>query len=103
MFRSIQVLIGLTSFNPETNLLSPSTAKFEKPPSRLATAILRLFSTFGFVKLTSDPKTGFVTETTNLTILNTFLLVLGDMNEKNLVKTLIGTQVSEYLVYQTFD
>ncbi|KAF9527586.1 glycosyl transferase family 4-domain-containing protein [Crepidotus variabilis] len=81
-------------FNPETNLLSPSTAKFEKPPNKLATLILRLFATLGFVKLTSDSKTGKLTETTNLTILNTFLIVLGDMNEKSLVKTLIGTQIA---------
>ena len=70
----------------------PSKAEFKKPPSTLSTAILKILSTLGLVKLSTNPETG-LPETTNLTILNVFLVVLGPMKEDTLVKTLISTQV----------
>jgi UDP-N-acetylglucosamine--dolichyl-phosphate N-acetylglucosaminephosphotransferase len=82
-------------FDPDTNLLHPSTAKFnEKPPSKLATFVLRLFSTFGLTHLTFDPKNGQIREATNLTILNFLLVRFGPMSEKRLVQALMTTQVS---------
>jgi len=57
--------------------------------------LLRLLATLGLVKLTYQANTGEITETTNLTILNVILLRFGRMNEKRLVKVLIGIQVSE--------
>ncbi|KIY71704.1 UDP-N-acetylglucosamine-dolichyl [Cylindrobasidium torrendii FP15055 ss-10] len=79
-------------FDKDTWLLSPSTAKLERH-SQLITIILRLFSALGFVRLTTDA-TGRITETTNLTILNCILVRLGPMGEKQLVKTLMATQVA---------
>lgn len=81
-------------FEAETALLYPSTAEFkDHPPSRLAALILRVCSTLGFVQLAEDPKTHEITETTNLTILNFFLLRFGPMREDSLVKVLISSQV----------
>ncbi|KAH9936690.1 glycosyl transferase family 4-domain-containing protein, partial [Fomitopsis serialis] len=82
-------------FDAETGLLYPSTASFkEHTPSRLATIVLRVFAILGFVRLTEDPKTGVISETTNLTILNVFLLRFGPMREDSLVRVLIATQVA---------
>jgi len=55
--------------------------------------VLRLLSTLELTQLKYHPTTGDITECTNLTILNVFLVRLGPMNEKRLVKVLIGTQV----------
>ena len=82
-------------FDPDTNLLHPSTTKLHaKPPSKLATFVLRLFSTFGLTDLVLDPKNGQIIEATNLTILNFLLLRFGPMTEKRLVQVLMATQVS---------
>lgn len=80
-------------FDKDTGLLYPSKAEFKKPPSALTTAILQVLATLRLIKLSKNPDTGNV-ETTNLTILNVFLVLLGPMKEDTLVKTLISTQVS---------
>jgi UDP-N-acetylglucosamine--dolichyl-phosphate N-acetylglucosaminephosphotransferase len=79
-------------FDKETGLLYPSKAEFKQPPSTLTTAVLKALSTLRLIKLSTNSETGRV-ETTNLTILNVFLVVLGPMKEDTLVKTLISTQV----------
>lgn len=88
----ISNLCGPSRFDKETWLLSPSTAKLERQ-SQLTTIVLKLFSGLGFVRLTTDAM-GTITETTNLTILNCMLVRLGPMGEKQLVKTLMATQVT---------
>ena len=65
----------------------------DKPPSKLGVVVLRLFSTVGLTRLTVRPGDREITEASNLTILNAFLVRLGAMTEKRLVETLIGTQV----------
>ena len=55
--------------------------------------VLRVLAALGFVRLTEDPRTGGITETTNLTILNVFLVRFGPRREDGLVKVLIATQV----------
>ncbi|PPQ67548.1 hypothetical protein CVT26_006849 [Gymnopilus dilepis] len=84
-------------FEAETNLLHPSKAaerQFEKAPSKITVIVLRILSTLGLAELTTDPTSGVITNTTNLTILNVFLLRLGPMNEKKLVQVLIVSQVA---------
>ncbi|KZT09324.1 N-acetylglucosaminephosphotransferase [Laetiporus sulphureus 93-53] len=82
-------------FDADSGLLHPSKAEFkDHPPSRLAELILRAFATLGFVQLTEDPHTYQITETTNMTILNVFLLRLGPMREDSLVKVLIASQAA---------
>lgn len=85
-------------FDPNTNLLHPSKALFFKPPSRLATMILRIISILGLTELTLHPKTGVILESNNLTILNFFLLRLGPMNERRLVQVLMLSQVTILVV-----
>lgn len=81
-------------FDAETGLLHPSTASFkEHAPSRLAVLVLRVLAALRLVRLTEDPRTGAITETTNLTILNVFLLRFGPRREDGLVKVLIASQV----------
>ncbi|KAI0323597.1 N-acetylglucosaminephosphotransferase [Cubamyces sp. BRFM 1775] len=81
-------------YDPETQLLYPSRAEFkEKRPSKLASLVLRVFSALGLVELTVDERTGEISQTTNLTILNVFLLRLGPMREDSLTRVLIATQV----------
>ena len=82
-------------YDAETQLLHPSKAEFkERRPTKLATLVLRLFSALGLVELTVDVKTGEIESTTNLTLLNVFLLRLGPMREDSLTRVLIATQVS---------
>ncbi|OBZ68730.1 Isocitrate lyase [Grifola frondosa] len=82
-------------YDAETQLLHPSRAEFkEHAPSRAAVLVLRALSTLGLAEVTRDPRTGAITQTTNLTILNVFLLRLGPMREDRLVRTLICAQVS---------
>lgn len=82
-------------FDKETGLLYPSKARYEKkPPSSLAMFILKVFSALHLVQLSTDKETGQL-ETTNLTILNVFLVNLGPMKEDTLVKTLMSTQVRD--------
>ncbi|KAF7299059.1 UDP-N-acetylglucosamine--dolichyl-phosphate N-acetylglucosaminephosphotransferase [Mycena indigotica] len=78
----------------DTNLLHPSQAYFEKSPSPLTTMVLRILAALGLAKLTPHPTTGTIASTTNLTILNFFLVRLGPMSEKRLVQTLMGAQVA---------
>ncbi|KAK0221968.1 UDP-N-acetylglucosamine-dolichyl [Armillaria fumosa] len=81
-------------FDAETNLLHPSKAVFLRPPSELATVVLKLMSALRLTETTIHPTSGVILETTNLTILNFFLLHLGPMNEKRLVKVLMCSQVA---------
>jgi len=81
-------------FDPNTNLLHPSTVAFGCPPSVRTSSTLRIFSLLRLTRLTKHPKTGQILEATNLTILNWFLVRLGPMTEKRLVKVLCVTQVA---------
>ncbi|KAG6841973.1 hypothetical protein C0991_004464 [Blastosporella zonata] len=81
-------------YDPDTNLLHPSTTDFIKPPSRLTSLTLRTMATLGLTQLKVHPKTGVIMESTNLTILNFFLVRLGPMGEKRLVQILMCSQVA---------
>ncbi|KAJ4482222.1 UDP-N-acetylglucosamine-dolichyl [Lentinula aciculospora] len=83
---------GWTRFDADTNLLHPSKAILMKPPSKLAATVLRILSILKLVDLTVHPS-GVILETTNLTILNFFLVRLGPMNEKRLVQVLMCCQI----------
>jgi len=80
-------------FDKETGLLYPSKAEFKNPPSSLALIILKVFSALGFIQLSENSETKLA-ETTNLTILNVFLVRLGPMREDLLVKILISSQIA---------
>ena len=80
-------------FDKQTGLLYPSKAEFERKPSPLTTLVLKVLSTLGLIEVSVNSETGR-TETTNLTILNVFLVRLGPMREDTLVKVLICAQVT---------
>lgn len=86
-------------FDSSTNLLYPSKVVFERPPSQLTIFVLRVFATLGLTKLTVHPASGLILEATNLTVLNFFLVRLGPMNEKRLVRVLMCSQVCRSMVY----
>ncbi|KAK7056696.1 tunicamycin resistance protein [Paramarasmius palmivorus] len=81
-------------FDSDTNLLYPSKTQFLRPPSRLTTLILRVFSTLGLIDVTTHSNSGIILEATNFTILNFFLVRLGPMSEKRLVQVLMCSQVA---------
>ncbi|KAF5338885.1 hypothetical protein D9611_008778 [Ephemerocybe angulata] len=85
-------------FDPETNLLHPSKAQFLKPPSKLSTLVLRIFSILGLVDLTTHPNNGSILETSNLTLFNVFLVRFGPMKEERLNQLLMCTQVAGSVV-----
>ncbi|KAJ3732462.1 hypothetical protein DFJ43DRAFT_997241, partial [Lentinula guzmanii] len=89
-------------FDKVTNLLHPSKAIFMKPPSKLAATVLQILSFFKLVDLTLH-LSRVILETTNLTILNFFLVRLGPMNKKKLVQVLICYQVSCEIYYPCFN
>jgi len=77
-----------------TKLLYPSIVKFEaRPPTKLASLILRILAFFRLVRLTTNEK-GTIVSTTNLTILNVLLVLFGPMTESTLVKLVIATQIT---------
>ena len=84
----------LPMFNPNTNLLHPSTVVFERSSSVRTSSTLRLLSLLRLTRLTTHPKTGQILAAMNLTILNRFLVTLGPMTEMRLVRVLCATQVA---------
>ncbi|KAF8895427.1 N-acetylglucosaminephosphotransferase [Infundibulicybe gibba] len=84
----------LPRYDPDTNLLHPSKTMFQQAPPKLTAATLRTLAAFGLTELTIHPTTGNILESTNLTILNLFLLRLGTMSEKRLVQVLMCTQIA---------
>jgi UDP-N-acetylglucosamine--dolichyl-phosphate N-acetylglucosaminephosphotransferase len=73
--------------------LHPSKALFLRAPSKLSTLVLRILAALKLVEITVNTQTGQIYETTNLTILNWFLLRLGPMREKRLTQVLVTTQI----------
>lgn len=75
----------LPRFNPRTGLLEPSTLRWSQPPSLYQSKLLKLFARgyLPLVKLHIDAK-GEITESTNLTILNLWLVWFGPMREDRL-------------------
>lgn len=72
-------------FNPRTGLLEPSTIRWLQPPSLYRRKLLKLFASgpFPLVKLQIDAN-GDITESTNLTVLNLWLVWFGPMREDKL-------------------
>jgi UDP-N-acetylglucosamine--dolichyl-phosphate N-acetylglucosaminephosphotransferase len=92
-------------FDKDANLLYPSLAvpanetdpkkQFPIKTRKLTKLALGILETLGLTKVIRNSN-GEITNTTNLTILNVFLLWLGPMNEKRLVQVLITSQVRSH-------
>ncbi|KAG5926878.1 hypothetical protein E4U42_002845 [Claviceps africana] len=75
----------LPSFNPRTGLLEPSVAPWspDRQPHVVVAAALRLLARLRLVRLTTDHH-GRLVDTTNLTLLNLWLLWRGPLREDRL-------------------
>ncbi|EYE97580.1 UDP-N-acetylglucosamine--dolichyl-phosphate N-acetylglucosaminephosphotransferase [Aspergillus ruber CBS 135680] len=82
----------LPRFNPETGLLNASVTEWkEKPPSRLIAMCLELLQLLQLIHLTKN-KDGKIVGSTNLTLLNLWLVWMGPMREDRLAWHMVGVQ-----------
>ncbi|CDK24305.1 unnamed protein product [Kuraishia capsulata CBS 1993] len=87
----------LPKFNSEDGKLYPSRANFkEKPLKKWVAAAMLLLERFKLVQLTK--KDGIIEESSNLTIINLFLVWFGPMREDQLCSALLFTQFAVGLV-----
>lgn len=71
----------MPKYNPETNKLEPSMTSLQKKPvGKLGKLILKLFSTFGLVRIIYNEQ-GEPTDCNNFTLINLVLVWFGPMNE----------------------
>ena len=85
----------LPKFNARTGLLEPSVTPWppEKPPTMLLTAIFFTLQQFHLIRVTVEPKTNRILATSNLTIINLWLVWRGPMKEDQLTKELLLMQI----------
>ena len=90
----------LPRFNARTGLLEPSVATFtaEKPIRPLVGTVLKVLHRLKLLRVQVDEKTGRVTETSNLTILNLWLVWRGPLREDRLALEILGMQTVVGLV-----
>lgn len=83
----------LPRFNVRTGLLEPSTTQWQQPPSRVVTLILTILAGFPIplIQLEKNSK-GEIVESTNLTILNLWLVWFGPMREDKLAINILIMQ-----------
>ena len=81
----------LPRFNAASGLLEPSVAEWGTPPSPLIAAGLWLLHKLWLVRVTWD-KNGRIEKSTNLTILNLWLVWMGPMREDRLTLSMVGVQ-----------
>jgi UDP-N-acetylglucosamine--dolichyl-phosphate N-acetylglucosaminephosphotransferase len=84
----------LPKFNARTGLLEPSVTPWppEKPPSKLLTGIFFILEKLRLIQVTLDPKTNRISATSNLTIINLWLIWRGPMREDRLTMELLIMQ-----------
>lgn len=90
----------LPKFNARTGLREPSVTVWEpeRPPSKWLTAVFLLLEKARLVQVTVDKETNRITETSNLTLINLWLVWRGPLREDRLntellvVQTLCGLQ-----------
>lgn len=84
----------LPKFNARTGLREPSVTTWppEKPPSKLQTTIFFTLEKLHLLQVTVDPKTNRISSTSNLTIINLWLVWRGPMREDQLTRELLIMQ-----------
>jgi UDP-N-acetylglucosamine--dolichyl-phosphate N-acetylglucosaminephosphotransferase len=85
----------LPRFNARTGLLEPSVTPWtrEKQPNPLVAKVLHLMHSLKLVRVTTDAE-GYFTETTNLTILNLWLVWRGPLREDRLAMEITAMQIA---------
>ena len=87
----------LPRFNARSGLLEPSMMEWQQAPSQIVALFLDVLARFQLVKLVKDPE-GIILESSNLTILNLWLVWFGPKKEYRLAGELIAFQVALGLV-----
>ncbi|MCJ1387323.1 tunicamycin resistance protein [Xylographa bjoerkii] len=83
----------LPKFNARTGLLEPSVTEWERPPLRLVSSGLKLLHKLHLVRVEVNGK-GVIVESTNLTILNLWLVWFGPMREDHLAMAILTMQTA---------
>ena len=84
----------LPKFNARTGLREPSVTTWEpeKPPSKTLTAVFLLLEKLRLIQITINPETNRITETSNLTLINLWLVWRGPLREDRLNYELLVLQ-----------
>ena len=84
----------LPRFNPKTNLLEPSMTEWQYPPPRSVATLLTLMAALPvpLVRLKKNAENAIV-QSTNMTILNLWLVWFGPMREDSLAKGILILQI----------
>ncbi|TQB71394.1 tunicamycin resistance protein [Monascus purpureus] len=83
----------LPKFNVRSGLLEPSVTEWMAPPHPLIAGCLDLLHMLRLVRVTKS-KDGKIVESTNLTILNLWLVWMGPMKENRLALHMVGVQLA---------
>lgn len=81
----------LPKFNASTGLLDASVTEWAVPPSRPVAMALELLHRLRLARVTKNEK-GEIVESTNLTILNLWLVWMGPMREEKLAWSMVAVQ-----------
>jgi UDP-N-acetylglucosamine--dolichyl-phosphate N-acetylglucosaminephosphotransferase len=84
----------LPRFNARTGLREPSVTAWppERPPSKLLTAVFLVLAKMQLLEVEIDPKTNRIASTSNLTIINLWLIWRGPLREDHLCRELLIMQ-----------
>lgn len=83
----------LPKFNARTGLLEPSVTVWDRPPRAVIAKGLGLLYRLRLIRLERNEK-GQITESTNMTILNLWLVWFGPMREDTLAMTVLAMQLT---------
>ena len=81
----------MPKFNARTGLLEPSVTPWAKPPNALQSLLTGALEKLGLMRVTRNAD-GQVMETTNMTILNLWLVWRGPLREDRLANELLAMQ-----------
>ncbi|KAL1959726.1 hypothetical protein VTO42DRAFT_1312 [Malbranchea cinnamomea] len=81
----------LPRFNPRTGLLEPSVTQWKRPPQKLIAMSLDILHALRLARVTKDAE-GNIVESTNLTLINLWLVWFGPLREDRLALHLVGLQ-----------
>lgn len=84
----------LPRFNPRSGLLEPSVTSWQHPPPKSVAWVLKLLSSLPLPLIqVKTSETGQIVESTNLTILNLWLVWFGPMREDRLAIEILAMQM----------
>ena len=83
----------LPRFNARTGLLEPSVVAWPYPPGPAKTVLLEVLQALRLLKIAQRNSRGEILETTNLTLLNLWLVWFGPMREDRLALAITALQV----------